>query len=153
MPEDPDVSFDATFIDGMIEHHQGAVVMAEDALENAEHAELRTLAEEIIAAQKGEVEEMERWRAEWFPDLAATDGMAMDMGTMSVSTDESIPYDQRFLEAMISHHEGAIDMAEMALEMSEREEIRSLAENIIATQTAEIEQMRSWLSEWYGVAE
>jgi uncharacterized protein (DUF305 family) len=153
MPADSDVPFDATFIDGMIEHHQGAVEMAEQALENAEHEEVRMLAEEIIATQTPEIEQLQSWRAEWFPDFAPTEGMVMDMGTMSVSADESIPYDQRFLEAMISHHEGAIEMAEMVLEMSEREEIRTLGETIIAAQSSEIEQMRGWLSEWYNISE
>jgi uncharacterized protein (DUF305 family) len=153
MPENSDVPFDATFIDGMIEHHQGAIEMAEQAIENAEHQEIQTLAEAIIAAQTTEIEQLESWRTEWFPDLAATEGMAMDMGAMGLSTDESIPYDQRFLQAMISHHEGAVEMAEMALEMSEREEVRSSAEAIIATQSSEIEQMRGWLSEWYNITE
>jgi uncharacterized protein (DUF305 family) len=132
MNMDSEIPFDATFIDGMIEHHQGAIDMAEMALEQAEHEEIRTLSEEIIAAQQGEIEQMQQWRSEWFPDLEATEGMAMDMGQMSISDDESVPFDQRFIEAMISHHQGAISMAEMALEMSEREEIRSLAEDIIA---------------------
>jgi uncharacterized protein (DUF305 family) len=50
---------------------------------------------------------------------------------------------------MISHHQGAIDMAEMALAQAEHEEIRTLSEEIVAAQTAEIEQMQAWLAEWY----
>ena len=73
------------------------------------------------------------------------------MGGMMLSGDESVPFDQRFLEAMIQHHQGAIQMAEMALEQAEHEEIRSLAEDIITAQSAEIEQMQAWLAEWYGV--
>ncbi len=153
MPENADIPFDATFIDGMIAHHQGAIEMAEQAVKNAEHEEVHTLAQEIIATQTTEIEQLQSWRAEWFAGLARTEGMAMDMGAMSVSTDESTSYDQRFLEAMISHHEGAIEMAEMALEMSDHQEIRSLAEDIITTQSSEIEQMRGWLSEWYNVSE
>jgi len=150
---DSEALFDAMFIDSMIEHHQGAIDMAEMALEQAEHEELRSLAEAIIAAQTSEIEQMQNWRSQWFPDLAATEGMAMDMGQMTISEDESIPFDQRFIEAMISHHQGAIDMAEMALEQAEHEEIRTLAEAIIAAQTAEIEQMRGWLQEWYNVTQ
>jgi uncharacterized protein (DUF305 family) len=153
MNKNSEVAFDATFIDSMIEHHRGAITMAEQALENSERSELRSLAEAIIAAQTTEIEEMQQWREAWFPDLAPTDGMEMGMGEMSISTDESTPFDQRFIEAMISHHQGAIDMAEMALEMSERDEIRELAETIIATQSAEIEQMRNWLEEWYNITE
>lgn len=143
--------FDAMFIDGMIEHHQGAIAMAEEVLATSERAELLTLANAIIAAQTTEIEQMQSWRTAWYPDLEATAGMNTAMGDMGISTDESIPFDQRFLQAMISHHEGAIAMAEEALESAEHEEIRTLAENIIATQNAEIEQMRGWLEEWFGV--
>jgi uncharacterized protein (DUF305 family) len=144
------VAFDAMFIDSMIEHHQGAIDMAEMALEQAEHEELYTLAEEIIAAQTAEIEQMQSWRSEWYPDLAPTGGMQMGMDEMMISEDESVPFDQRFIEAMISHHQGAISMAEMALTQAEHGEIRTLAEDIIAAQTAEIEQMQGWLAEWYG---
>jgi Spy/CpxP family protein refolding chaperone len=74
----------------------------------------------------------------------------MDMGEMGISADESKLFDQRFIEAMISHHQGAIDMAQMTLQMAEHEEIKTLAEAIIAAQQAEIEQMQGWLQEWYG---
>jgi uncharacterized protein (DUF305 family) len=145
------VPFDAQFIDGMIVHHEGAVVMAEEALVNSEQPEVRALAEAIIAAQGPEIEQMQAWRGEWYPDLAATPGMDMSMGDMAVSSDESIPNDQRFLVAMISHHQGAIHMAEEALEKAEHPELKTLAEAIIAAQQAEIAQMSGWLEEWYGV--
>jgi uncharacterized protein (DUF305 family) len=148
-----DVPFDAQFIDSMIEHHQGAIDMAEMALDEAEHEELHTLAEEIIAAQSAEIEQLQSWRSEWYPDLAPTGGMQMGMGEMMVSDDESVPFDQRFIEAMILHHQGAIDMAEMALEQAAHEEIRTLSEDIIAAQTAEIEQMQGWLADWYGISD
>jgi uncharacterized protein (DUF305 family) len=147
---DAQLPFDAMFIDGMIEHHQGAIDMAELALEEAEHEEIRVLAEEIIAAQTIEIEQMQGWRGAWYPELAPTGGLHADMGDMMVSDDESVPFDQRFIEAMISHHQGAIAMAEMALEEAEHEEIRVLAEEIIAAQKAEIEQMQNWLDEWYA---
>lgn len=150
MHADPSVPFDAQFIDSMIEHHQGAIDMAHQVLAESDHPELRVLAEEIIAAQAGEIEEMTAWRQAWYPDLPSTSGMDMGMGDMEISADESKPFDQRFLEAMISHHQGAIDMAKMAQEMAEHDEIKTLAAAVIAAQEAEIEQMRAWLAEWFG---
>ena len=147
-----DVPFDAMFIDSMIEHHQGAIDMAEMALDESEHEELRTLAEDIIAAQTAEIEQLQSWRSEWYPDLDPTGGMQMGMGDMMIGDDESVPFDQRFIEAMISHHQGAIDMAAMAMEQAEHEEIRTLSEDVIAAQTAEIEQMQGWLADWYDVS-
>lgn len=148
---DSETPFDAMFIDSMMPHHQGAVDMAEMALENAEHEEIRTMAQQIIDSQQAEIEQMQTWRSEWYPDMEATSGMDMEMGEMTMSEDASIPFDQRFMEAMIPHHESAIDMAEMALESAEHEEVRTMAQQIIDSQQAEIEQMQGWLSEWYGV--
>lgn len=143
-------AFDLQFIDGMIAHHEGAVAMAEQALDEGEHAELRALADEIIAAQAQEIEEMSAWREAWFADAEPTPIDDLHMGAMAIESDASKPFDLRFIEAMISHHEGAIDMAESALEMSDRDEIRSLASRIISDQQAEIEMMRAWQQEWYG---
>ena len=58
--------------------------------------------------------------------------------------------DGMFIEQMIPHHDDAIAMAELALERSERPEIRQLAADIRSSQTAENAQMREWYSEWYG---
>jgi uncharacterized protein (DUF305 family) len=148
---DPDQPFDAQFIDGMIKHHQGAVEMAETALEQSDRAEVRKLAEAIIAAQTPEIEQMTAWRTAWHPDLPATTGMQMGMGDMAISTDESVPFDQRFLTAMISHHQGAINMATMAQLHATHAEIHQMAVAIISVQQAEIEQMQAWLMEWFGV--
>lgn len=145
-----DAPFDAMFIDGMTEHHQGAITMAEQALTESERPELRQLAEAIIAAQTTEIAQMAEWRQAWYPELAPTDGMAMGMGDMEVSSDTAIPFDQRFIDAMVSHHQGAIDMATAALENAEHEEIKTLAQDIITAQEAEIAQMQAWRSEWFG---
>ena len=150
MNMESNTAFDAMFIDGMIEHHQGAIEMAEMALEQAEHEQIRTLSEEIIAAQASEIEQLQSWRGEWYPDLAPTAGMEMEMGDMMISDDAGKPFDQRFIEAMISHHQGAIGMAQMALDQAEHEELHVLAEAIITAQEAEIEQMQQWLDEWFG---
>jgi uncharacterized protein (DUF305 family) len=141
--------FDAQFIDSMIEHHQGAVTMAQAALAESEREEIIALANAIIAAQESEIAQMLAWRAAWHPDLPATTGMGMAMGDMNVAEDDSQPFDQRFLTAMISHHQGAIDMARMAQEMSERPEIDDLAAAIIVAQEGEIAQMQGWLAEWF----
>lgn len=142
--------YDAQFIDSMIEHHQGAIVMAEDALKNAERPEIKQLAEAIISDQQKEVDQMNGWRQQWFPDLAPTGGMGMDMGDMTVGGDPNQPYDQRFITSMIAHHNGAIEMARDALTNAERPEIKQLAEGIITAQEAEIAQMQQWNREWFG---
>lgn len=59
-------------------------------------------------------------------------------------------YDERFIEMMIPHHEGAIEMAQDALTKAQHPEIRKMAQDIIASQQSEIDQMKRWRQEWYG---
>ena len=87
--------YDAAFIDSMIVHHEGAIVMANQALEQAERPEIRELATAIIDAQEAEIAQMKEWRTAWFPDLPETTGMEMDMGPMEVPAG-----DAAFLVAM-----------------------------------------------------
>lgn len=60
-------------------------------------------------------------------------------------------FDQAFVEDMIVHHQGAIDMANLALTNAKHPEIKTLAQAIITAQTKEIEQMKVWYKAWYGV--
>lgn len=57
--------FDIHFLDMMIPHHAGATVMAKEALTKAEHAELKTLATQIIKEQEAEIKMMTEWKAKW----------------------------------------------------------------------------------------
>lgn len=58
--------------------------------------------------------------------------------------------DKHFIEQMIPHHEGAIEMAKVGLEKGKRPEVISLANDIIEAQTKEISDMRSWYQGWFG---
>ena len=57
--------FDQAFIKGMIPHHEGAIDMAEQALMNAKHDEIKAMARAIISAQQKEIDQMNRWIQEW----------------------------------------------------------------------------------------
>ncbi len=58
--------------------------------------------------------------------------------------------DQLFIQGMIPHHVDAIDMAEMALKKSQKDDVKKLAGEIIKAQALEIEMMKKWYKEWYG---
>lgn len=58
-------------------------------------------------------------------------------------------FDRAFLEEMIVHHQGAVEMAELVLQTSKRPELTTLANNIITAQTGEIAMMQGWLSTWF----
>ena len=58
-------------------------------------------------------------------------------------------FDKAFLEQMIIHHEGAIEMAGKAIKNGKHEEIKTMANDIISAQTKEISQMKQWQEQWY----
>lgn len=77
-------------------------------------------------------------------------GHAMDEMTADLVGKSGDAFDQAFLTGMILHHQGAVAMAEAALQYAEHPEIKAMAEAIISAQTAEITQMQQWHSDWYG---
>lgn len=61
-----DNQYDKRFIDMMIPHHQAAIMMAEDALKNATHPEIKEMAQKIIDTQQKEIEQLKTWRNQWY---------------------------------------------------------------------------------------
>ena len=146
---------DERFIDAMVPHHQGAVEMAEVALENAEHEEIKQLAENIVATQRAEIEEFKRIKEEEFSTSRVPMNMGSgEMGNMGMMDEpqalaDEEPFDRAFIEAMIPHHRSAIEMASVALDRSDNPRIEELAEGIIGAQEREISQMQAWRADWY----
>jgi uncharacterized protein (DUF305 family) len=146
---------DKAFIDAMVPHHQGAIAMAEVALKNAEHEEIIQLSRNIISSQQAEIEELKSIKQEEFgtsnvpmemsPEQMRGMGMMMDPQQLA----NQKPFDEAFIDAMIPHHQSAIEMARAALENSDNPKIKELAQNIISAQQREIEQMKQWRKEWY----
>lgn len=61
-----DEQFDLRFIDMMIPHHQGAVQMAKDAQQKAQHPEIKKMAQNIIDSQQKEIKQLQAWRKQWY---------------------------------------------------------------------------------------
>ncbi len=75
-------------------------------------------------------------------------GMMMDMtGRMKGKTGDEL--DKIFLEDMIVHHQGAVDMAKELQKSTKRPELQKMAKDIIDAQTKEIDMMKTWLAEWF----
>ncbi|HYF10147.1 MAG TPA: DUF305 domain-containing protein [Candidatus Paceibacterota bacterium] len=143
---------DQHFIAEMIPHHEGAIDMAKVALERSKRPEILSLAEGIIEAQEAENKNMRAWYEEWFGSAPPAGGMGMHMDGMAGDLEalrSASNFDREFIEQMIPHHEMAITMARMLQASTERTEMQELADQIITSQTREIEMMRSWLSSWY----
>jgi uncharacterized protein (DUF305 family) len=125
---------------------------------------MKKLAQNIIAAQKREINQMKQWRQAWYPK-ADSKPMAWhaQMNHMMAMSPEQIQammmkgdlgaadaeLDLRFLNAMIPHHEGALVMAQDVLSKSKRPEMKKLAQEILTSQEKEIDQMKQWRKAWY----
>jgi uncharacterized protein (DUF305 family) len=147
---------DERFIDAMVPHHQGAIAMAEVALMNAEHDEIVELSENIVSTQRAEIEHLKSIKQEEFgtsrvPMEMSQEqmrGMGMTMDPQQLGNRD--PFDKAFIDAMIPHHQSAIEMAQVAREKSEIPEIKELAADIISAQQNEIEEMTRWRQQWYS---
>ena len=152
---------DVTFVQGMIPHHRGALAMAQLADGRAEDQRVLELAGRIEAAQQPEIETMTGWLEEWgepVPDesdmgMGGMDHGGMDMGGMSeedmtaLEDASGAEFDRMFLEMMIEHHRGAVDMAETEIDEGSYPDAVALAEDIVESQTAEIVERETLLSE------
>jgi uncharacterized protein (DUF305 family) len=145
---------DERFIDAMVPHHQGAIAMAKVALKNAEHEEIKQLSRNIISSQQAEIGELKAIKKEEF----GTSNVPMEMSQeqmrgMGMMDPQELanrePFDKAFIDAMIPHHQSAIEMAKIAHEKSKIPAIKKLAENIVSAQQKEIEQLKRWRQQWY----
>ena len=166
-------SADAHFIVMMIPHHEGAIAMAELALQRSRRSEIRGLAESIRTSQSQENAQMRRWYRQWYGSDVPTwpgpgwgqgmgmrggmgmGGMGMGMPGFSTSLDalRTAPdFDRSFLEQMIAHHRMGVMMASHAQWGTVHPELRELEATMVRVQSAEIEQMARWYQQWFGTA-
>ncbi len=86
---------------------------------------------------------------------ASEDTTAMESAMAEMATNlagkTADELDRAFLENMIVHHEGAIEMAQIIVNTTKRPELKEVAENIINAQRTEVTTMKSWLTAWYGL--
>ena len=156
---------DVTFAQQMIPHHAHAVEMAEMALDRTQDPDLERLAQEVKDAQDPEIETMTGWLEDWDAEVPSTDAMMSggtgemgEMGEMEGMTgmmsgdemgrldDATGPtFDRMWLQMMVEHHEGAVDMARAEQADGENRAARRLAAAIEESQTAEIARMEKML--------
>ena len=152
-------AFDLQFIDTMTHHHEGAIEMAEVVLKKSQNEELKKFARKIIDDQRKEIAQMKDWREKWFAAKPPAKNMEMPgmADSMKMMTADSMSkweassgkdFDLQFLSMMTDHHKGAVLMAKEALTKAEHAELKTLADQIIKAQDAEIKQMSDWKTAW-----
>lgn len=144
---------DVTFAQMMIPHHEQAVSMSEEFLAK-DDADQRIvdLATQIKAAQEPEIKQLKTWLSVWAADEAMSGmddgatGMMSDGDMMALEEASGAEADRLFLEQMMLHHEGAIEMAQTELDAGENDDARAMAQNIVTSQTSEIQTMKDLLA-------
>jgi uncharacterized protein (DUF305 family) len=146
---------DVAFATNMIPHHQQAVELSALVPDRSTNTELVALAEQISAAQQPEINVMKVFLVQWNenPDTSSgheghgnpMQGM-VDAATMTkLASLNGAEFDRLWLESMISHHQGAIEMAKAEIANGDNVDVKALANNIVTTQEAEIGQMKQML--------
>lgn len=172
-PSDADVGFSRD----MSAHHAQAVDMAERIRTRTADPRLRNLATDIVLTQQAQIGRMQGWLELWgepftstdpsmsWTDSGTTTGMDhdTDAGVMAAMPGMAGPADLaaidsldpadaevRFLELMVEHHRGGVQMAEMVLSTDPTEAVANLAESIVVGQNAEIELLETMLADRTG---
>jgi uncharacterized protein (DUF305 family) len=156
-------TYDLRWIDGMVQHHTGALRMSEFVFDIGVPG-VGALAKEIWRDQAQEIKAMGQWRKAWYPEapvypvvlkeggnpnamadltrMSAAQIQAMQMMGSTPTRSNRVTW---FLEGMLQHHGGALVMAHDALKKSSSATIARLARNIIIAQRKEIIQIRKML--------
>lgn len=168
MPGGAHNAADSTFAQSMIPHHQQAVAMANLAGGRALNPKVTQLAQRIAGAQQPEIATMTGWLRAWGaptpqPDMSNMPNMpgmsnmpGMDHSGPGILTDQEMgqltaasqgAFDRLFLQLMIRHHQGAIEMATTEQRAGQNTDAIAMAKGIITAQTAEITEMQQLTSQ------
>ena len=142
---------ESMFAEMMIPHHQQAVDMSDLALKKSTNPSVLDLAKRIKDGQSAEIIQMQSWLGSSESNSMMSDHSGHSMGGMLTDDELSklesasgAEFDKLFLEGMIAHHEGAIDMSRMIKDTTTKE-INAFGVNVVEVQSAEIREMKEIL--------
>ncbi|WP_284744661.1 DUF305 domain-containing protein [Amycolatopsis sp. RTGN1] len=148
---------DLTFAQQMIPHHSQALDMAKLVPSRSTNPKVIDLAGRIEKAQDPEIKQMQGWLTTWAAGMTheSMPGMSGDSmpGMMSagdltkLGAAKGAEFDKMWLDMMIEHHQGAVDMAKTELGKGSNAGAKALAQKIIDAQQAEITEMQGLLQQ------
>jgi len=159
-PDAEKAPYDLQFIDTMSQHHRMGIDMMKLAEQRAKHSELKEMARKGIEEEEKEVQQMQGWKTDWYPNKPdamnmnmpgmkeSMKGMSMNDSMEKLSASSGEAFDKMFIDMMSKHHLGAIAMSKDAIKNGKHEEIKQFAQKLIDEQKAEIAQMAKWKKEW-----
>ncbi|MFL6142000.1 MAG: DUF305 domain-containing protein [Labedaea sp.] len=155
VPVTPPSPADVRFVQDMIVHHQQAVEMTKLVPDRAARDEVKRVADRIAGVQGPEIDAMNNWlRGHGQPtvdpehaahqghDAATMPGMATPAQLDELRAARGADFDALFLRLMVTHHEGGVSMAGQIQRTGSDIRVQEIAEDVVATQTAEINRMK-----------
>jgi uncharacterized protein (DUF305 family) len=142
---------DVMFAQLMIPHHEQAVELAAIVPGRSTNQNVIALAAKIASEQQPEISTMKALLLQWDVKLEshgsghagmAMGGMVDDATMVKLDNLRGADFDTLWLQSMISHHQGAIEMAKTEIGDGKSADLITLAKNIVAAQQAEIDQMK-----------
>ncbi|NBH10611.1 DUF305 domain-containing protein [Amycolatopsis sp. SID8362] len=139
---------DVAFAQQMVPHHSQALDMAKLVPSRSTNPKVLDLASRIEKAQDPEIQQMQGWLTTWgagMPGMThgSMPGMMPDADMRKLEAAKGPEFDRMWLDMMVEHHQGAIDMANTELAKGGNADAKALARKIIDAQQAEITEMRS----------
>jgi uncharacterized protein (DUF305 family) len=136
---------DLRYVNAMIAHHRGAILLAEQAQQSARE-DVRTLAAEILKNEPVLIAELYGWKKDWYRDSRVVrDPLSPQLGTVDAT------FDLRFLNALIAHHEAGVLMTKDARVKSSRAEVQDNANAVEQFLTTSGTTLREWRKNWFNV--
>jgi uncharacterized protein (DUF305 family) len=143
----PDKWIDLRYIDAMIAHHRGAMLLAEQARQS-KNPEIEGLAASILKDEPPNIDELYRWKKAWYGDTRSVrDPLVPRLGAYDRT------FDLRFLNALIAHHRNGILMTREIRLKSSRSEVLDNADKVEQFLSGGVAMLRDWRMKWYNVSD
>ncbi len=137
---------DQRYLNAMIAHHRGAMLLAEQAKGESNRPEIQELAEKILKDEPVAIAELYTWKKSWYNDTRTVkDPAPIRLGRADAS------FDLRFLNALIAHHDAGLLMTREIKTKSSRPEVIDNANAVETFLTTTLKILQEWRSEWYNV--
>ena len=141
----PDRWLDLRYINAMIAHHRGAMLVAEQAT-ISERPEVKNLANDILKNEPAAIAELYTWKKEWYNDTRkVADPVVPRLGAYDAT------FDLRFLNAVIGHHENGVVMTKEVRLKSSNAQVLNNANAVEDFLTGGIEMLKGWRKGWYAL--
>jgi uncharacterized protein (DUF305 family) len=138
--------FDLRYINAMIAHHRGAVLMAQKVATQTQRQEIKDLTSDILKNEPIAIDELYEWKKDWYNDTKkVADPLVPNFSIYDGK------YDLRFLNALISHHQDGIVMVKEARLKSSRTDVLNNIDTVENFLTNSIETLTNWRKIWYQI--